>query len=288
MITYAMISLGGIGAIGVIILYWASVKYHVDEDPRIATITEVLPGANCGGCGLPGCAAFAAACVKTDSLDELVCPAGGNETMTRIASILGKTANVKEQKIAVIKCNGNCEVRPRICHYDGAKSCAVISSLYSSETGCSYGCFGFGDCVGICSFNAIRINPITLIAEVDENKCTSCGACIKACPKNIIKLRKKGPKSRRIYVACVNRDKGSVARKACANACIGCGKCIKECAFEAITLKDNVAHIEDTKCRLCRKCPPVCPTGSIVEYNFPPKKIPVQPESPLKKNFQTI
>jgi len=107
---------------------------------------------------------------------------------------------------------------------------------------------------------------------VDEDKCTSCGACVKACPKNIIELRKKGPKSRRIFVSCVNKDKGAAARKACANACIGCGKCVKECPFEAITLENNVAYIDYRKCRLCRKCVAVCPTGAIHELNFPPRK----------------
>ena len=107
---------------------------------------------------------------------------------------------------------------------------------------------------------------------MDEDKCTSCGACVKACPKNIIELRKKGPKSRRVFVSCVNKDKGGVAKKACANACIGCGKCAKECAFEAITVENNVAYIDYTKCRLCRKCVAVCPTGAIHELNFPPRK----------------
>ena len=137
-----------------------------------------------------------------------------------------------------------------------------------------------------CAFDAIHINPATGIAEVDEEKCTSCGACVKACPKAIIEIRPQGKKSRRVYISCVNKDKGAVARKACtvscigcgkcvktcANACIGCGKCAKECPFEAITVTNNVAYIDYTKCRLCRKCVAVCPTGAIHELNFPPRK----------------
>ena len=144
--------------------------------------------------------------------------------------------------------------------------------MYGGETNCTFGCLGYGDCESACTFDAIHVNPTTGLPEVDEDKCTSCGACVKACPKNIIELRKKGPKSRRIFVSCVNKDKGAAARKACANACIGCGKCVKECPFEAITLENNVAYIDYRKCRLCRKCVAVCPTGAIHELNFPPRK----------------
>ena len=125
---------------------------------------------------------------------------------------------------------------------------SLIHIFYGGETNCSFGCLGYGDCVNACAFDAIHINPTTGIAEVDEEKCTSCGACVKACPKSIIELRKKGPKSRRIYVSCVNKDKGAAARKACANACIGCGKCAKECPFEAITVTNNVAYIDYKMC----------------------------------------
>lgn len=272
MILIAVISLGAIGAVGAVFLYAASKKFEVYEDPRVAQVQGVLPGANCGGCGYPGCAGFAGACVKADSLDGMLCPVGGGPVMAKIATILGKEAGSTEPMVAVVRCNGTCQARPRTSTYDGTKSCAIASATYGGETGCSYGCLGYGDCVNACAFDAIHINPITGIAEVDEEKCTSCGACVKVCPKNIIELRKKGPKSRRVFVSCVNKDKGAVARKACTNACIGCGKCAKECPFEAITVTNNVAYIDYTKCRLCRKCEAVCPTGAIHALNFPPRK----------------
>lgn len=272
MILIAVISLGVIGAIGAIILYLASKKFEVYEDPRIAQVQEILPAANCGGCGYPGCSGFATACVNSDSLDGLFCPVGGSEVMGKVAGILGKEASSADATVAVVRCNGNCEARPKINQYDGVKSCAVASSLYGGETGCSFGCHGYGDCVTVCNFDAIFINPVTGIAEVIEDKCTSCGACVKACPKNLIELRKKGPKSRRIFVSCMNKDKGVIAKKACTNACIGCSLCFKECAFDAIKIENNLAYIDHNKCRLCRKCVDVCPTNAIHELNFPPKK----------------
>ena len=278
MILITIITLGVIGAISAILLYATSKKFEVYEDPRIAKVQEVLPGANCGGCGFAGCSNFAGACVKAGSLDGLRCPVGGNAVMEKVAQIIGSEVSDSEPMVAVIRCNGICQARPKSNIYDGSKSCAIASSLYGGETGCSFGCLGFGDCVKACAFDAIHINKETGIAEVDEEKCTSCGACVKACPKNIIELRKKGPKSRRIYVGCVNKNKGAVARKACNNAFIGCGKCAKECPAGAITIENNVAYIDFQKCRLCRKCVAACPTGAIQEVNFPPKKEVIQPE----------
>ena len=123
-----------------------------------------------------------------------------------------------------------------------------------------------------CQFDAIHMNPETGLPEVDEEKCTACGACSKACPRKIIEIRPKGKNNRRVVVMCVNKDKGAVANKACKASCIGCGKCVKVCPFEAITVIDNVAYIDYNKCRLCRKCVDVCPTGAIHALNFPPKK----------------
>jgi Na+-translocating ferredoxin:NAD+ oxidoreductase RNF subunit RnfB len=261
-----------LGAVCAVILYFVAQKFKVFEDPRIDEVQEVLPSANCGGCGFAGCRAFAEACVKAESLDKLLCPVGGNVVMAQVASVLGQEATTADPKIAVVRCNGTCENRPRVNQYDGATSCAVVASLYGGETACSYGCLGLGDCEVSCTFDALHMNAETGLPEIDEEKCTSCGACVKACPKLIIELRKKGPKTRRIFVSCVNKDKGAVNKKACAVACIGCGKCEKVCEFEAITIENNLAYIDYTRCRLCRKCVAECPTSAIHELNFPPRK----------------
>lgn len=282
MILIAVISLGAIGAIGAIVLYAASKKFEVYEDPRIAQVQDILPAANCGGCGYPGCGGFASACVKADSLEGLSCPVGGAEVMAKVAGILGKEAASAAPMVAVVRCNGTCENRPVTNQYDGVKSCSIASSLYGGETACTFGCLGYGDCVSSCVFDAIHINPETMLPEVIEDKCTSCGACVKACPKSIIELRKKGPKSRRIFVSCVNKDKGVVAKKACLAACIGCSLCQKQCAFDAIKIENNLAYIDYDKCRVCRKCVEVCPTHAIHELNFPPRKEKIAEETQIE------
>lgn len=278
-ILIAIISLGAIGLVAAVILYVASKRFAVNEDPRIARVAEVLPQANCGGCGYPGCSGFAAACVKAGSLDGKLCPVGGQTTMDKVAAILGLEPVAAEPEVAVVRCNGTCENRPRLTQYDGVRSCAVAHATYGGETGCTFGCLGCGDCVQACQFGALRMNPETGLPEVDEERCTACGACVKACPRNIIEIRPKGRNNRRVYVRCVNKDKGAVARKACAAACIGCGKCVKTCPFEAITLKDNLAYIDPAKCKACRKCELECPQGTIVAVNFPPRKAKPQAEA---------
>ncbi len=275
----AVIVLGCIALVAAVILYVCSKRFAVKEDPRIAQVTEVLPGANCGGCGFPGCSGMADALVKgadAGSLEGLNCPVGGADVMGKVADLLGMAIANSDPMVAVVRCNGTCELRPRIASYDGLKTCTAMNACGAGETGCGFGCLGCGDCVGACQFDAIHINPETGLPEVDEEKCTACGACTKACPRNIIELRKKGPKGRRIFVSCVNKDKGAVAMKACKSACIGCGKCLKECKFEAITIENNLSYIDFTKCRMCKKCVDACPTKAIHAVNFPaPKPKPV-------------
>lgn len=200
--------------------------------------------------------------------------------MGKVADLLGLAIANTEAKVAVVRCNGTCELRQRIASYDGLRTCTAMNATGAGETGCGYGCLGCGDCVEACQFDAIHINEETELPVVDEDKCTACGACSKACPRHIIELRKKGIKSRRVYVSCVNKDKGAAAMKACKAACIGCGKCVKECKFEAITVVNNVSYIDADKCRLCKKCVEACPTHAIVAVNFPaPKPKPVIQET---------
>lgn len=276
-----ILTLSVLGILAAVVLYFVAQKFKVEEDPRIDEVEKMLPGANCGGCGFAGCRGMADALVKNDDISALFCPVGGGDTMKGIASYLGKAAPEKEPMVATVRCGGVCDKRPRTNTFDGAKSCAVASSLYVGETACSFGCLGYGDCVDACAFDAIHINPVTGIAEVDAEKCTACGACVKACPKNIIELRKKWPKGRALYVGCVSKDKGAAVMKACKAGCIGCGKCEKVCAFGAITIENNVAYIDSHKCKLCRKCVNECPTGAIKLVGMEP--LPKTPKAPAAK-----
>lgn len=288
----AVLTLGVIALIAAVILYACSKKFAVKEDPRIGQVTEILPQANCGGCGFPGCAGMADALVKgadAGSLEGLNCPVGGTELMAKVADLLGMTVAESAPTVAVVRCNGCFAHRPRICTYDGLMTCSAVNATGSGETACGYGCLGCGDCVKACAFDAIHINPETGLPEVDEEKCTSCGACVKACPRNIIEIRLKGKvikeKARRVYVSCVNKDKGPVANKVCKVSCIACGKCQKVCKFDAITIENNVAYIDPEKCKACGMCVRECPKNAIQatwELPAPKPKAETAPKTEAK------
>ena len=267
--------LSSIGVVAAVVLFVVSKKFYVYEDPLIAEVDEVLPAANCGGCGSPGCKAFAEKLVETDDISELFCPVGGNDVMKQVANILGKEVAEKDPTVAVVRCQGACEVRPKTTEYQGPKSCAISSLIYSGETDCQYGCLGDGDCVQVCKFDAMYMDEDTGLPVIITDKCTSCGACVDACPRHIIEMRPRNKRDLKIFVGCLNEDKGGIARKACQVACIGCSKCEDVCQKDAITMNNNLAYIDPALCTLCRKCVEVCPTDSIIETNFPPKKVKV-------------
>lgn len=281
----AVSALGGLGLISAVVLYFIASKFKVFEDPKIDEVEEILPAANCGGCGMPGCRAFAEATVKSatenKNIEGLACPVGGNEVMQKVGGILGLEVAASDPMIAVVRCNGTFTNHPKKIKYEGASSCAFTHALFAGEGGCQYGCLGDGDCVAACDFDAIHMNPETGLPVVND-KCTACGACVEACPRDIIELRKKGPKDRRIFVSCVNQEKGGPAKRNCSAACIGCSKCEKECKFDAITIDSSLAYIDFKKCTLCRKCVEVCPTNAIWEVNFKPRVPKPVKEKPTK------
>lgn len=284
----AVAVLGLIALVASVILYACSKKFAVEEDPRIGLVSEVLPQANCGGCGFPGCSGLAAALVKaadSGSLEGVSCPVGGQEVMSKVADLLGMAVAESAPKVAVVKCNGCFANRPRTVEYDGLRTCTAVNATGSGETACGFGCLGCGDCVKACAFDAISINEETGLPEVDEEKCTSCGACAKACPRNIIEIRLKGKvikeQARRVYVSCVNKDKGPVVAKACKVGCIACGKCAKVCKFEAITVENNVAYIDYNKCKACGLCVRECPKNAIkATWELPALKPKAETEAP--------
>lgn len=271
-----IISLSLLALFSSVILYFIAQKFKIFEDPRIDEVQALLPAANCGGCGFAGCRNMAEALVKADSFEGLNCPVGGAPVMAEAAKILGKVPPVVDPTVAVLLCQGTPEFRPRTSQYDGASDCRISHNLYSGETDCRYGCLGKGDCERACKFDALYMDPVSGLPVIIDDKCVSCGACVKACPRNLIELRKKAKKDRKIYVACSNCDKGGPARKACKVACIACTKCFKVCEFNAITIENNLAYIDASKCTFCRKCVVECPTNSIIELNFPPRKPKVE------------
>lgn len=271
-ILLAVLALGAIGIAAAVILYFVAQKFKVIEDPRIDQVSDQLPGANCGGCGFAGCRNFAEAIIKKESLEGLNCPVGGNSMMKIIADELGWKAEESAPMVAVVRCNGSIAHAPKKVLYDGASSCSFAHTLYNGESGCPNGCLGLGDCVESCQFDAMYMDKDAGLPVIIEDKCVACGACTKSCPRKIIEMRKKGPKSRRIFVSCINTEKGAIAKKNCQVACIGCGKCVKVCKFDAITLENNLAYINFNSCTLCRKCVEECPTNAIHEINFAPRK----------------
>ncbi len=257
-----------IGLVCGLTLYFVSRKFEYKESERVMQILNILPGVNCGGCGYTGCEAFAKALDNSVEADfpHLKCPVAGNKVMMQIADILGYEFAEKEKEIAVIKCNGTIENTIRNNVYDGLKSCALANQTFIGQGACPFGCLGLGDCLRVCNFGAITIDEKKGIPVFNPEKCSACGACIKACPRHLIELRSKN--NDMVFVACMNHEKGGVAKKHCKVACIGCGKCTK--IDEKITLTDNLAYIPNDAnfAKNSKELIDCCPSKSIVSLGI--------------------
>lgn len=255
----SVLSLGGLGLLFGVLLGYASKKFEVKVDERIPKVREVLPGANCGGCGYAGCDAYAAAVVE-DGASPSACSVGGSKVAEEIGTILGIKVDETEKMTAFVKCKGTCGKAKNKYEYEGIKDCIEANELMGGAKACSYGCLGLGTCVSVCQFGALDI--VDGVAKVNREKCTNCGACIDICPKGLIE---SVPYSKKVRVECNSKDNGKVVRVNCSAGCIGCKICEKNCPKDAIKVVDNVAKIDYTKCVNCGICAQKCPTKVIVK-----------------------
>ena len=256
-VIYAFIVLGVLGAVFGCALAIASKVFEVKKDPREEAVLGLLAGANCGGCGYPGCAGCAAAIVKGDA-PVTACAPAGPDAAVKIAEIMGKTASVGERETAFVRCNGGTAAAKRF-EYVGIHDCTAALKVAGGPLECEWGCLGFGSCVQVCKFGAIKIGE-NGVAIVDRDKCTDCMTCASVCPRKLIV---SVPVSKQVRVACVNQDKGKAAMTVCQNSCIGCGLCQKECRKDAIHVVNGVAVIDYAKCVNCKLCTKVCPRDAI-------------------------
>lgn len=245
--------LGIMGALFGILLGVAAKAFKVEKDERIETISELLAGANCGGCGYAGCSAFAEAlCQGKATLSD--CPGTKQENKDRIAMILGVSTGKEEPMTAMVMCSGNCNSVALHCKYEGISDCIAASRYGGGDKSCSFGCIGYGSCTDVCQFDAIHI--IDNVAVVDNEKCVACGACVDICPQHVIELVEL---RQRTFVKCKSHDKGASLKDICSAGCLGCKICEKNCPKEAIKVVDNVAKINYDLCVNCGICAQKCP-----------------------------
>lgn len=243
------LAIGLLGLFFGILLHAAGKIFGVKKDEKVALIEEELPGANCGGCGFTGCAAYAEA-VASGRAECSLCSVGGEKVSRRVADIMGKKAEFSK-KYAFIGCTGGAYER---YNYDGEKDCAYAASLMGGIKSCSYGCIGFGNCVRACPSGALSITAG--LPEVNREKCTGCGLCKKACPKALIDVV---PEKTKYAVVCNSNEKAVYMKASCPDGCIGCGKCTRVCEAGAVSVENNLARIDCEKCTGCGKCAEECP-----------------------------
>jgi electron transport complex protein RnfB len=254
----AVLVLGIMGAVFGAVLAVAAKIFHVEQDPRISEVRAALAGANCGGCGFPGCDGYAAAVVKGEAKCNC-CVAGGAATAAKVAAIMGEDAEPETKYVAFVPCSGTDDKAQMFFDYSGPRDC--VAAMRFGNKGpklCQFSCVGMGNCVRACPFGAMSVE--NGVAKVDREKCVGCMACAAVCPKHIIQ---KVPYDQKVLVGCHSNDKGAQTRKICEAGCIGCMKCQRECPAQAIVVENNLAVIDYDKCVGCGHCAEVCPRGII-------------------------
>jgi len=261
LVVKALVCLGGLGLVFSVVLAVAHTRLAVKVSEKHQRLVEALPGVNCGACGFAGCEAYAVELANNEEAEPNLCTVGGQETADKISEILGVEVKVKEQMVARLRCQGGKAETSERFTYLGIANCSAANLVALGNKSCTYGCLGFGDCVEVCPFDAIKMGDNGL-PVIDEEKCTACGKCVAACTKNILELL---PKVQKVYVTCNSPRKPKEVRAVCKVGCIACKICEKNCPYDAIHVVDNLARIDYEKCENCGICVHKCPTHCIVE-----------------------
>jgi electron transport complex protein RnfB len=260
LVLYAVAALCLIGLISVALLATAAQKFHVEVDPRVQHILDVLPGANCGACGKPGCFAAAEA-IALGHAPITTCIAGGQEVADHVAAIMGAEACEIAKVVSCRHCGGGSNAT-RAYEYGGVASCNAVAKLAGGSMLCPYGCLGYGDCVRACPFDAMTLDERGL-PVIDLKKCTGCGVCVTECPRGLTNLLELIPDDGAVAVRCSSRDKVKERRGYCTMSCIACKKCERACPSDAIHVIDMMAVVDYDKCTACYACVAVCPQDCI-------------------------
>ncbi len=251
----AVSSLGAVALTLGVIIHYVSKKFHVEEDPMVTIINDILPGVNCGACGYPSCGQFAEVLVETKD-SSMSCPVGGSDLAAKLGETLGITMAEPKPQTAVLLCQGDNNTARETAEYLGIQDCWAATQAFVGPKQCKYSCVGLGSCIAYCDFDAMRLENGLVV--IDKDRCTACAACIAACPTGVLVMQDK--KAERYFIACNSHDKGAATKKACDAGCIACQKCVKVCEDNAIVIENFLARIVQEKCTACGKCIDVCPT----------------------------
>jgi Na+-translocating ferredoxin:NAD+ oxidoreductase RNF subunit RnfB len=254
----AVAAIGGLTFLLASLLIIANRKLYVEEDLRIDVVEEMLPHANCGACGYPGCRPFAEALVAGETAPGK-CSVSNVEGREAIAEYLGIAVGEQIRIVARLACAGGTNVARSRAHYSGEPSCLAAAQVAGGGKDCLWGCLGYGDCARACDFDAIDMNSHAL-PVVDSAKCTGCGDCVDICPKDLFSLH---PEDHRLWVACKNQEQGDAVLAECEVACTGCERCAVD-APGLINMRDNLPVIDYTRPHATRVPIERCPTGAIV------------------------
>jgi Na+-translocating ferredoxin:NAD+ oxidoreductase RNF subunit RnfB len=256
----AILILSGVGLVFGVFIALANKRLWIWEDPRIDLVAQMLPNANCGACGLPGCRAFAEQAVER-KIAPAQCTVSSESTRQAIAGFLGVEAGSAVKRVARLLCAGGTDVALMQAEYRGIATCATAAAVAGGGKGCAWGCLGLADCERICDFDAIRMSE-TGLPVVDPDKCTACGDCIEACPKEILVLL---PLDHRLLVQCRNLIEGDEVLEDCKVACTACGKCVQDAPPGLISVASGVAVVDyERVAEATENAVARCPTGAIV------------------------